>query len=82
MSIPEIPSQTPGLSITRTTCTSDANVVAIDMEKMENKRKRNARMRTPLEIYIHQRKRRREKWENSTYHQWGSNQDGVRNDRH
>lgn len=48
--VPEIPSQTPGLSITRTTCASDASVVAIDTEKMENKRKRNARMRTPLEI--------------------------------
>ena len=48
--VPEIPSQTPGLSITRITCASDASVVAIDMEKMENKRKRNARMRTPLEI--------------------------------
>jgi hypothetical protein len=31
-------------TITRTACASDASVVTIDMEKMENKRKRNARM--------------------------------------
>lgn len=44
MFVPEIASQTPGLTITRTACTSDAAVVAIDTEKMDNKRKRNARM--------------------------------------
>ena len=40
--VPKIASQTPGLAITRTACTTDAAVVAIDMEKMQNKRKRNA----------------------------------------
>jgi len=48
--VPEIPSQTPGLTITRTACTSDASVVAIETEKMENKRKRNARLVTFLQI--------------------------------
>ena len=41
---PEIPSTTPGLAITKAAWTSDASVVATDMEKIENKRKRNARM--------------------------------------
>lgn len=49
--VPKMPSQTPGLTITKTACTSDASVVMIDMEKIENKRKRSARTRTPLEIY-------------------------------
>ena len=44
VAVPKIASQTPGLTITRTACASDASVVAIDMEKIKNKRKRNARM--------------------------------------
>lgn len=50
MGVPKMPSQTPGLTITKIACTSDASVVTIDMENIENKRKRNARVRTPLEI--------------------------------
>lgn len=41
---PKVPSQKPGLVITKTACASDASVVAIDAEKIENKRKRNGRM--------------------------------------
>lgn len=48
--VPKIPSQTPGLVITRAACTSEATVVTTDMEKIENRRKRNARTWTPLEI--------------------------------
>jgi len=44
ITIPIIPSKKPGLVITSTACATDATVVAIDMEKIENKRKRNARM--------------------------------------
>jgi len=47
---PKIASQKPGLVITRTACVRDASVVAIDAEKIENKRKRNARMWTPRTI--------------------------------
>jgi hypothetical protein len=43
-SVPKIASQTPGLTTTNIACTRDASVVAIDTEKIENKRKRNARM--------------------------------------
>ena len=43
-------SQTPGLTNTMMACTNDATVVAMDMEKMENKRKRRAWMWTPLAI--------------------------------
>lgn len=38
MTVPKIASKIPGLTIIRTTCASDANVVAIDTEKMKNKR--------------------------------------------
>jgi len=44
IAVPIIPSQNPRLVITSMACATDATVVAIDMEKMENKRKRNARM--------------------------------------
>ena len=37
--VPKIPSQTPGLTITRVVCASEAIVVATDIEKMENRRK-------------------------------------------
>jgi len=42
VSVPKIPSQRPGLVIIRTVCPNDASVVAIDMEKIGNRRKRNA----------------------------------------
>jgi len=42
--VPKIVSQTPGLTMTRIACASDASVVAIDTEKIESRRKRNARM--------------------------------------
>jgi len=45
--VPKIASQTPGLTTTRIAWASEASVVAIDMEKMENRRKRSARMWTP-----------------------------------
>ena len=44
VAVPKIPSQIPGLSIIRTAWTRATSVVAADMEKIENKRKRNARM--------------------------------------
>ena len=47
--VPKIASQTPGLTITNTACATDDSVVAIDMEKIKNKRKRKAGMLTPLE---------------------------------
>ena len=47
--VPKIASQTPGLTITKTACTTDDIVVAIDMEKIKNKRKRKAGTLTPLE---------------------------------
>jgi len=40
--VPKIASQTPGSTTIRTTCTSDASIVPIDMEKIKNRRKRNA----------------------------------------
>jgi hypothetical protein len=48
--VPKVASQIPGSTITKTACASDASVVAIDTEKMENKRKRNAGTRRPLAI--------------------------------
>ena len=51
--VPKIASIAPGLSITRTACATDAIVVAIDTEKIPNKRYRNAGTRTPLTIWIH-----------------------------
>lgn len=49
---PKIASQTPGLTITNTAWATDDSVVAIDMEKMKNKRKRKAGTLTPLETWI------------------------------
>ena len=42
ISLPKMASQTPGLTKTMIACTNDATVVAMDIEKMENKRKRRA----------------------------------------
>ena len=52
VTVPKIVSQTPGLTVTRIACASDTKVVAIDMEKMESKRKRNAGTWMPLAICI------------------------------
>lgn len=50
VSAPKITSKTPGFVITNTAWTTDDSVVAMDMEKMKNKRKRKAGTLTPLEI--------------------------------
>ena len=50
LAAPKVASQIPGSTITKIACATDASVVAIDTEKMENKRKRNAGTRRPLAI--------------------------------
>lgn len=52
VAVPKTAFHTPGLTITKMACASDASVVAIDTEKMENNRKRRARTRRPLAIWI------------------------------
>jgi hypothetical protein len=52
--VPKVASQIPGSTITKIACASDASVVAIDTEKMENNRNRNAGTRRPLAIWIRQ----------------------------
>ena len=47
---PENACQMVGLTTTTKVCINDARVVAIDTEKIKNKRKYNARMRTSLAI--------------------------------